>query len=74
MTKGKLCKASRDALQSFDDAAKSWGWHQDEGNGTAVDRSETAYNLTRQRLEQRLLYLENRWHRWRQVVALANKD
>ena len=54
----KLLKASQEALDEFDEAAKWWGWEQDAGSGISVSHAETSYKASRAVLEARLRYLE----------------
>lgn len=47
-------------LDAFDDAAKSWGWEQDQGTGARVRNAEEQYAKAKLSLIRRLLYLERR--------------
>lgn len=56
----KLSKASRDRIEEFDEAAKSWGYTSDQGSGRSVPNSEAEYNRTKKALEKRCLHLEKK--------------
>lgn len=40
----KISKNGTELLNTFDEAARDWGWTEDQGNGTRVDKSEIAYD------------------------------
>lgn len=44
-------------LLEFNDAAKDWGWTQDQGTGSHVEKSEKAYEAARNALEKRIKQL-----------------
>jgi len=52
-----LSKASQKALDQFDEASRTWGWESDQGTRNVV-KAHKQYDLTKQRLEQRIAYLE----------------
>lgn len=56
--KPKLSRASQNALDSFDAAAKDWGWVEDQGTGRRVITSEENYNAAKKGLVRRILFLE----------------
>lgn len=47
-------------LEEFDEAARWWGWEQDQGTGKSVERSEEQYNAAKEALIQHLNRLHNR--------------
>ena len=53
----KLSAHSQKALDDFDKAAQDWGWESDQGV-TEVEAARDRYELTRGRLVERLLLLE----------------
>lgn len=58
----KLSRASKRALDEFDEAAKNWGYAQDQGYGPRLANSEARYVEARIRLFRRLLKLEDERH------------
>lgn len=58
MPKQELSRASQRALDTFDEAARVWGYVQDQGVGSEVDSAEHEYWKARVKLERRLLKLE----------------
>lgn len=58
MPKQELSPASRRALDTFDEAARVWGYVQDQGVGSEVDTCQEDYRVARMRLVRRLLKLE----------------
>ncbi len=56
----KLSKTSQNRLDDFDMDALDWGWVREDGSGLRVNRSEKDYLESKEALEKRILYLENR--------------
>jgi len=54
----QLTQTSQNLLGELSDAAKRWGWVQDQGYGPEVASSESAYKDALARLEGRISYLE----------------
>lgn len=52
--KQSLTPTARRLLDEFDEAAKIWGWQQDQGYGLDVDIAERAYNEAKAALERYL--------------------
>jgi hypothetical protein len=41
-------------LDQFDDDARDWGWTQDQGTGSQVDKSNREYDASKKALEKHL--------------------
>lgn len=54
----KLSKTTEKLLEDFDQAAKNWGWTQDQCWGEMVSDDKKAYDDSFEALKKRLLYLE----------------
>lgn len=54
----KLSKTSKDKLEELCSSAMAWGWQQDQGTGSQVDRSEKQFKDAVKGMTRRLLSLE----------------
>jgi hypothetical protein len=55
----KLSKTSQKLVDSFEESAKQYGWQQDCGTGSSVDKAEASFKEDKEALEKRILKLES---------------
>jgi len=69
--KKTLNPKSQQLLRTLCDAAKSYGWQEDQGTGPSVDAARLAYEASFQDLTAHLLDLEATVRRLRARVSTA---
>ena len=58
--KREISKKSQEILDDLCEAAKGWGWTEDQGAGPMVARDKKSYEDSVDAMKKRILYLENR--------------
>lgn len=59
-TTPEISPISSKLIEDFSQAAQSWGWEADQGNGSGVDAAEKEFNRSKASLTDRIRFLEGR--------------